>query len=78
MAIRLGSDCNGLVTGRSLANLGERQLFDSPTGRKQHEADLKRLLMEAIRMRYSIRSDFGRSRPSAVVQIMESNDSRSA
>ena len=44
--VRPGSDCNGLVTGRSLANLGERQLFELMAGSNQHGAVLKRSLMD--------------------------------
>ena len=36
LALRSGSDRNGLVTGHSRRNLGERQLSESPTGRNQH------------------------------------------
>jgi hypothetical protein len=48
--VRPGSDCNGLVTGRSLANLGERQLFDLMAGSNQHGAVLKRSLMEGAKI----------------------------
>ena len=39
MRIRLGNDCNGLVTGHSPGNLAERPLSDCPTGRNQDTAD---------------------------------------
>ena len=74
VAIRLGSDCKGLVTGRSLANLGERQLSDSPIGRKQHRTALKESLMDGIkewlmacvRLLSSSDNGIGRSRSEAV------------
>lgn len=39
---RPGTECNGLLTGHSPGNRAERQLSDSPTGRKQHTPDIPR------------------------------------
>jgi len=43
LEIQPGSDCNGVVTGRRLGNLPERQLSDFLSGSNRHKPDLHRL-----------------------------------